>query len=83
MTMSHYTCVYLPHDYSHNPELEELTAKTQLTETFVGISRFRRNETPDVRECPKDIFDRICFALKISQIKILRKITAIFILFFS
>lgn len=57
MTMSHDACVYLPHDDSHNPELEELTTKTQLTETFVGVSRFQHNETLDVRECPRSILD--------------------------
>jgi len=46
--------LHFPHR-SHNPELEELTAKTQLTRTFVGVSHFPRNELPDIRECPKRV----------------------------
>lgn len=42
MTMSHDVRIHLSHDHSHNPELKELAAKTQLTETFVRISCFSR-----------------------------------------
>lgn len=46
---------HLSHDNSHNPELEELTVKTQLTETFVRVSCFPRNEPRGVRKCPDNI----------------------------
>lgn len=41
-------CVHLSHDHSHNPELKELTTKTQLTdnETFVGVSSFSQWVSP-------------------------------------